>query len=464
MADIEKLLTEAGERWRAGQPAPPPLKPSGPRQTRQPDLGWAVVAAVLVLALAAGAASLGGHPPPASPQASLSPVAISSEAPSAAPAASLQLVNGLPVSIDGQPVLVDDAATRALRDSTDSRPILIGGWLHAPQLYSCPNMRSPYSWNPCSAMRLFPSPFDGSVAFGIFRGSAAVGLPEMPSGNVEPVVVRVHTHDATCSNPDCTQLAALDAIAWEGSPQPTPSPTSTKPPSGMAESAAIEAAIRVGKGQAIGPVTVTSVVAGPYVVVGPAGGDVAGDRWVWAVSLSGNFAPLDCYTGGGTSCVPSRSSELVVLGYLDGTFLSAVSPAPSGVALDGAGREAASVVSKFEIARASGSWDEAWTLLAPFSQRIVGSEKAFIDDEAGYNARGGTAFEVVAVAIWPFDGIDSSGSILPALTDDVAAVTDIHRAFYLAVRHPDFDGASAGTRSYIAAPVGTGGWRIWIIH
>jgi len=385
-------------------------------------------------------------------------------APTATPEPSLALVDGLPQFIDGEQVLVGDLARVTVQGVRDGRSILVGGWLHPFQLMSCPAILSPGPWNACAATRLFPSPFDGPDAIGIYHGLSGPGLPTIPDGSVQAVVLRVHTHDATCSNPDCTQLAALDAIAWEGSQQPTPSPTSTKPPNGIGEQAAIESAIRVGEGQAIGPVTVTSVLAGPYVVVGPAGGDVAGDRWVWAVSLTGNFAPPDCYTGGGTSCVPSRSSELVVLDYLDGTFLIAVSPAPSAVALDGAGREAASVVSKFEIARSIGSWDEAWALVAAYSQRIAGSEKAFIDSETGYNARGGTTFEVVTVVIWPFDGIDSAGSILPALTADVAAAADIHRAFYLAVRHPDFDGPSAGTRSYIAAPVGTGRWRIWIVH
>jgi len=188
---------------------------------------------------------------------------------------------------------------------------------------------------------------------------------------------------------------------------------------------------------------------------------VAGDRWVWAVTFAGSFQTPHCDIGRGPSCLVSATSSLIVLDYMDGSFLISSSPAPVTLAVPGSGGlEAMAVVSKFEFARAMGSWDDAWMVLAPLSQGVIGSEGAFIADETGYNAMGGVAFSVDEVAEWPFD----SGSITPAVLAEVAAISDVHSAFFITVRHPDFDGASAGTRSYIAAPLSAGGWRIWIVH
>jgi len=60
--------------------------------------------------------------------------------------------------------------------------------------------------------------------------------------------------------------------------------------------------------------------------------------------------------------------------------------------------------------------------------------------------------------------VATAPSATPADLAEVAAISDVHSAFFITVRHPDFDGASAGTRSYIAAPLSAGGWRIWIVH
>jgi hypothetical protein len=379
----------------------------------------------------------------------------------ATPQPSLDLVDGLPLFIDGEQVLVGDLARVTVQGVRDGRSFLVGGWVHAPQVRSCPAMLSPDPWNACAATRLFPSPFDGPEAIGIYRGLSGPSLPTIPDGSVQPVVLRVHTHDAACTTgAACTELAVLDAVVWQGGLVPTPTPTNSAPPGGVTlPAAAVEAANRVVGGNGGSSLVVTAVVAGPYAIVGPAGGDVAGDRWVWAVTLTGTFIAPDCPPG--AVCLASFSSVLVVLDYVDGSFLVSASPAPFAPATpDSGSRDAMTVVSKFELARASGSWDDAWKVLAPWSQRVIGSQVAFVSDEMAYNVTGGAAFSIVEVAAWPFD----TGSILPAVLDDIATVADVHSSFLVTVRHPDFGGASVGTRSYIAARLNGGGWRIWIVH
>jgi hypothetical protein len=65
MADIEKLLTEAGERWRASQPAVPDLQaPIAQRPVVRPRLGALIVVVALLAVIAfAGMSPVGGPAP-----------------------------------------------------------------------------------------------------------------------------------------------------------------------------------------------------------------------------------------------------------------------------------------------------------------------------------------------------------------------------------------------------------------
>jgi hypothetical protein len=63
MTDIDKLLTEAGERWRAEQLSPPPVGPVDPQRRRGPGVAWVTVAGLLVVALLVGVSTLRGRHP-----------------------------------------------------------------------------------------------------------------------------------------------------------------------------------------------------------------------------------------------------------------------------------------------------------------------------------------------------------------------------------------------------------------
>jgi hypothetical protein len=335
MSDIDRLLTEAGERWRAGQPEPPPVGPIEVGRSRRFRLEWPAAAVVLVVALVAGVATVGGRPQPSTNigmgsdgTPSLAPSA--SFGPTATPMPSIELVDGLPKAIDGVRILVGAAARAAIQASADSDPILIGGWLHAPVVLFCPMVLTPDPFNSCFRGRLYASPFGGSEMIGLVQLHGGPTLPSLGDDEVQPVVVAVHTHDPACPSPGaCALTPVFDAIVWSGRIAPVSAPTSTRPPAGFSEAAAIEAAILVAAEHSSTGPTVLSAVAGHYAEVGPGGGDVAGDRWVWAITLGGAFPAPDCGSGAAaSSCRAVGSTSLVVLDYVDGTFLISTTPAP----------------------------------------------------------------------------------------------------------------------------------------
>lgn len=382
--------------------------------------------------------------------------------PTLTPQPSLDLVDGLPLFIDGEQVLTGDLARVTVQGVRDDRSILVGGWLHPYQVMSCPNESSPSPWNACDATRLFPSPFAGPEAIGIYQGLSGPGLPTIPDGSVQAVVLRIHTHDPACTTgAECVGLPVLEAVVWSSPVQPVPAPTSTRPPSGMAESAAIEAAIRFAADNGgSGGLTVVSAVSGRYADVGGLGGAVAADHWVWAVTLSGPFRAPDCASA---TCLAVASSMLVVFDYADGTFLISTSPAPEpGPTTDDAGTGAINLVSKFEIDRAAGNWDDAWGMLGSLSQQRIGPREQFISRETAYNAAGG-GFRIDQVIGGPFGPATVDNYGLSAFLDDlVRAGGDPNQAELVIVAHPDVVGVG-GSGTYLVAHVAAG-WRIWIVN
>jgi hypothetical protein len=124
------------------------------------------------------------------------------------------------------------------------------------------------------------------------------------------------------------------------------------------------------------------------------------------------------------------------------------------------------VATQFEQARTIPSWDVAWGDLSSYSQGLVGSKEAFIAAETSFNAEGGLRYEVGPAQAWPWDGIAAPGSgyFSPALLADLQTKVDLGRAFFVTIAHPDVNGASLGSSSYVVAPLSGGDWRVWIVH
>jgi hypothetical protein len=265
----------------------------------------------------------------------------------------------IPAEIDGQAVLVGDAARAAFTASTDSTPFLVGGWVPQPVALSCPAILESDPWNPCLVIRLLDAQAGGAASISLFAGSGQRFVGPLPAGSTKALVFRVHTHDAAClgRRADCVFRPVVEALVWSGPIVPGPS----------LGSADLQAAART-------------------------------------VALT------------------------------------------------------------FEEARSTGVWDVAWGYLSPFSQRQLGSERAFIDAETAYNAAGGTSGEVHDIVPVPlFDPADTS-FYPPDLAADVEATVDLSRAFVVTITHPDVDGASAGSRTYVVASLSGTEWRIWIVH
>lgn len=118
------------------------------------------------------------------------------------------------------------------------------------------------------------------------------------------------------------------------------------------------------------------------------------------------------------------------------------------------------VATRFETARASGQWNMAWNLLAPYAQLQIGTVAAFAGDETSYNAGGGSIFDLQG----PTQNPDLlSHDWLGSVYDDIAVHGDVARAWVVVVRHPDVNAASAATTTLVVAPVGSA-WLVWIGH
>ena len=464
MPDVDRLLAEAGERWRAGQPGSPSLDPATLRRVDRPARLWPMFSAVIVVALAAVA--LGGL------WAGRPPSGISTPTPTATVPAPTVPASCLVTAPR------DDLGPLAPLVADLSLPSFLG-WYGSPGLYTWVPRSG--SAGPSTFIRTFWysrawSPADEPdptivVSAGRFGrgGESIIGGRAVSARSSElgtSMIVALELPSGGCWQIDATYRdQSLSYVVWVPIDGPTPSeptptppssaPSSTRPPSGYSQAAAIEAAVRLVDATGQTSLTVTGAVSGPYALVG-GGGGVAAERWVWAVTVMGLAPPPDCPSG--APCPIVLSTTLVTLDYVDGTFLvmdsGSLAPAPFG--------EAVNLVSKLEVARVAGDWAEAWAVLSPLSQARIGSLEAFAALESAYDAKGG-GFVIDDVVDGPFDEA-TRGYIGSELLDDlVGAGGDPSRAWLVYVTHPDEDGASASSVAYLVAEVGAG-WRVWIAH
>ncbi len=302
--------------------------------------GWSLVglvAAGIILALAAVSGQLGhGLAPIAGPNGGISgSTSMATTRPSSpgesAPAFGPN-VGGIPETGNGEPVLLGSAASVAFQNSTDDRPILVGGWLDGSQVY-CAAFTSTWRWSTCYGYSLLSRPMTGVSQIGVARGLSDAPIDAVPEGSVLPTVLRVHTHDPNCPSGtriDCAHLPVLDAIVWKGSVEPMPNPDSTRPASGISKPEAVARALQFArKDSTVSPTTV-SAVDGPYLAVAPPGANIPGDQWVWAITVSGSFPAPDCaaFDPSTPPCLPNVATKLVVLDYATGSVVLAEAPAP----------------------------------------------------------------------------------------------------------------------------------------
>lgn len=299
---------------------------------------WLAPAAILPAAQGTTQASgAPGNPagtatvPAGSPAPTSRPHETGTNIPSAPPslASSIGFVNGLPALIDGEIVETTAQAVATDSSSSDGRAVLVAGWLYGAE-YACGVPTN--AWDPCPAMHLYAARIGGAFMPVFVRSVQPVVGPVGP-GDAEAIVVRVHTHDASCKPADdCLYLPVLDEVVFLGSVAP-PGATDLLPPSnGVSRSRAISLAESSLDGGALG-FTLQSATLGPYGIIGGGGTVADSDRWVWAITFSTQPA-ASCTPGAGGSpapCSPGAVVDLVVLDDIEGVVLTAVtvgSPTP----------------------------------------------------------------------------------------------------------------------------------------
>lgn len=162
-----------------------------------------------------------------------------------------------------------------------------------------------------------------------------------------------------------------------------------------------------------------------------------------------NSSPSASTLGGGSSAAASPSPTPI--------------PSPSPTAEPASSDDAATarlVATQFETARASGDWATAWSMLAPYSQAVIGSLAAFEELERAYNAAGGSTFTIQDPTRDP-DLLNPE--FLGQAYLDAAATADMDRAWLVFVDHPKVRGASAASIGLLVAPI-DGRWSVWIAH
>jgi len=239
--------------------------------------------------------------------------------------------SGLPGAIQGQRVLTPDEAESLVAQSSEGVQFLVGGWLHAAASMSCPVGSDP--WQPCHALPLYAARSGGRAMFvyGIER-IGPVDLP--PVGSVTAIVLSVHTYDAACDKQACLALPVVDATVWVGA-QMTASYVAPAQPSPGVDATQAETAARtlVPRCETWSH---TGTSAGTFGDLVPAGGDLAGDRWVWAVTFESSSPHNGAASPSGTEVCPAGLQRAVVyVDYVNGMPLEAdvvplASPAPGG--------------------------------------------------------------------------------------------------------------------------------------
>lgn len=188
--------------------------------------------------------------------------------------------SGLPTLIQGQRVLTPDEAQALIGQSTGEVQVLVGGWLHEAAPMSCPVAGG--QWNPCRALPLYRSRSGGPAMF-IF-GIDRVGRVDLPpKGFAKGIVLSVHTHDAACGEQVCANSPVADAIVWVGDVESASYVEAAEPTAGVDVADAVAAARTLLPSTEAWNLVATN--AGAFGNLVPQGGDIEGDRWVWAVAF-----------------------------------------------------------------------------------------------------------------------------------------------------------------------------------
>ena len=188
--------------------------------------------------------------PPGTPTATFAPSALSSPAPTSAQGPG-PIVDGVPTTFNGVPVLRGDALRAAVAASTDATPFLAGGWFQS--IYShitsyCPAFRPPQAVDTCGNNVLLYDEQVGWTRTAMTGGETFDLVSDLLTMPVDrPAVLLVHTHDPACVDAgakgfDCAHLPVVSMVEWTGpivTARPSPTPVGTPPTTTISRAKAI---------------------------------------------------------------------------------------------------------------------------------------------------------------------------------------------------------------------------------
>jgi hypothetical protein len=188
-----------------------PVLTLGSRKRRSGALTLSLASGVVVAVLIIGAISQ----LPAVDRLGADPSTVASPSPSEAPVLD---GDGIPVALDGRPVLRGPEVAAAVTSAVDDRPFLVAGWLMkvTGDCYA-PDVRTELE-NPCANWFLRTKPTSDVSPSDVHR-IVLTGLPALPR-TAGPVVLEAHVYDLEtelCS-PETVERCQLrlvaDAVVW----------------------------------------------------------------------------------------------------------------------------------------------------------------------------------------------------------------------------------------------------------
>jgi hypothetical protein len=279
------------------------------RRTRADQRAWRRIATWVSVGFAASLVTGSCQPtgplptatafmPSGTATATFAPSALSSPAPTRSQGPG-SIVDGVPTTFDGLPVLRGDALRAAVAASSDATPFLAGGWFQS--IYShissyCSAVVSPRAVDRCGNNVLLYDEQVGWTRTELTGGETSIVRDLLTMPVDRPAVLLLHTHDPACVDAvakgfDCAHLPVVSMVEWTGAiatDRPSPTPVGTPPATTVSRAKAIALA-RPHAGERAGlDLRVRCVAVAPYSSVWSLQlPPPQPDEWLWSIVFVG---------------------------------------------------------------------------------------------------------------------------------------------------------------------------------
>ncbi len=152
------------------------------------------------------------------------------DASQADPVAPIRYPDGIPLAIDGMPVLRGDRALAVLDSGTTSVSVLVGGWLTVTHgTRSCPADTGSQGWLWSCGQPVLSDVAGSDVVWPGADRALSFAFVRMANLRSGAAILRVHTRDARAGHcgsatDACARAVVVDAIPWNGDAVTAPHP------------------------------------------------------------------------------------------------------------------------------------------------------------------------------------------------------------------------------------------------